>query len=92
MSLKARLQRWWDTLLGRPPWYRDSSVTVSRTNLYEERSSKKPTEAEPGELTLVDDEASGTGKGHRKRTAGVNPYSNDAGFAKPHGWDRDGRG
>lgn len=86
MSLKSRLQRWWDTLLGRPPWYRDSNVTVSRTNLYEEGASKKSPKAEPGELTLVDDEASG--KGRRKRTAGVDPYSNDAGFAKPHGWDR----
>ena len=86
MSLKSRLQRWWDALLGRPPWYRDSNVTVSRTNLYEEGSSKKSPKAEPGGLTLVDDEASG--KGRRKRTAGVDPYSNDAGFAKPHGWDR----
>jgi hypothetical protein len=89
MSLKSRLQRWWDTLLGRPPWYRDSNVTVSRTILYEEGAAKKSPKAERGELTLVDDEASG--KGRRKRTAGVDPYSNDAGFAKPHGWDRSDR-
>ena len=61
-------------------------MTISRTNLYEEGSSRKSPKAEPGDLTLVDDEASG--KGRRKRTAGVDPYSNDAGFAKPHGWDR----
>ena len=89
MSLKSRLLSWWDTLLGRPPWYRDSNVTISRTDLYEEGSAKKPPKAEPGELTLVDDET--PGKGGRRRTAGVNPYSNDAGFQKPHGWDRDGR-
>jgi hypothetical protein len=88
MSLKARLLRWWDSLLGRPPWYRDSNVTVSRTDLYDDGASKKPPEAQPGELTLVDDEAAG--KGQRRRTAGVDPYSNDAGFTKPRAWDRDG--
>lgn len=86
MSLRSRLLRWWDRLLGRPPWYRDSNVTISRTDLYDESASRQPSKPEPGELTLVDDET--TGKGRRRRTAGVNPYSNDAGFQKPHGWDR----
>lgn len=86
MSMKARLLRWWDKLLGRPPWYRDSNVTVSRTDLYDEGESRPPRQAGPGELTLVDDDAGG--KGRRRRSTGVDPYSNDAGFAKPHGWDR----
>ena len=86
MNVKARLLRWWDTLLGRPPWYRDSNVTISRTDLYEEGSAKQPAQPAPGELTLVDEAPA---KGRRKRSAGVNPYSNDAGFQKPHGWDRD---
>ena len=86
MSLRTRLQRWWDKLLGRPPWYRDSNVTVSRTDLYNEGTSRKPAEPEPGELTLLDDEASAQTR--ERRTAGVNPYSNDAGFTKPRAWDR----
>ncbi|HXW11064.1 MAG TPA: hypothetical protein VD737_10630 [Steroidobacteraceae bacterium] len=86
MNLKSRLLRWWDSLLGRPPWYRDSNVTISRTDLYQDGASKTPPKPQPGELTLVDDEAAD--KGRRRRTAGVDPYSNDAGFAKPHGWDR----
>ena len=90
MSLKARLLRWWDTLLGRPPWYRDSNVTVSRTDLYDEGASKKPAPPAPGELSLAEDDDSN--KARRRRSAGVDPYSNDAGFAKPHGWNRDGRG
>jgi hypothetical protein len=90
MKLRARLLRWWDTLLGRPPWYRDSNVTISRTDLYRDGGPKQPADSAPSELSLLDDGASR--KGPRRHTAGVDPYSNDAGFAKPHGWDRDGRG
>ena len=90
MSLRIRLQRWWDKLLGRPPWYRDSNVTVSRTDLYDGGAPRKPAQPESGGLSLEDDEASA--KSRKRRTAGVDPYSNDAGFAKPHGWDRVDRG
>ena len=87
MSLKTRLQRWWDNLLGRPPWYRDSNVTMSRTDLYDDGAAKKkPAKAVPGELSLVDDQPSSSSR--RKQSGGVDPYSNDAGFSKPHGWDR----
>lgn len=89
MNLKARLLRWWDTLLGRPPWYRDSNVTISRTDLYRDERPKQPADSAPEGLSLLDDDPSGKGRRH---TAGVNPYSNDAGFTKPHGWDREGRG
>ncbi|MCE3283977.1 MAG: hypothetical protein K0R70_233 [Steroidobacteraceae bacterium] len=86
MSLRTRLQRWWDKLLGRPPWYRDSNVTVSRTDLYTEGASRKPTRPESGELSLQDDEPAAKARG--RGSAGVNPYSNDAGFTKPRAWDR----
>jgi hypothetical protein len=87
MSVRARLQRWWDRMLGRPPWYRDTNVTISRTALYsEDAAERKPAVPAPDELTLVDDD--GVNKRRTHRSAGVDPYSNDAGFAKPHGWER----
>ena len=84
-SVRLRLQRWWDRLLGRPPWYRDTNVTISRTDLYSDdvrRAPKAPEPAGPGELTLAD-EAGATERRRQKRTAGIDPYANDAGFAKP---------
>jgi hypothetical protein len=86
MSLRARLQRWWDQMLGRPPWYRDTNVTASRTGLYTDDAQRKPPPTAPGELTLADDAGVANPRSHR--TAGVDPYSNDAGFAKPKGWER----
>jgi hypothetical protein len=83
MNFGQRLQRWWDKLLGRPPWYRDTNVTTSRSALWAEAPPKK---AKPGEMTLVDDAQGRERKS--QRSAGTNPYSNDAGFQKGHGWDR----
>jgi hypothetical protein len=81
-SVRLRLQRWWDRLLGRPPWYRDTNVTVSRTDLYSEVVRREPKPSGPGELTLAD-EAGAAERRRQKRTAGIDPYANDAGFAKP---------
>ena len=78
MSLGTRLQRWWDRLLGRPPWYRDDAVTISRTDLYRDAPPPKKPPA-PGELTLADDEPGETRR-RRHGSAGVDPYANDAGF------------
>ena len=83
MSVGSRLQRWWDKLLGRPPWYRDTNVTISRSDLW---ADPPPEKSKPDDLTLVDDTKSAKSKSHR--SAGADPYSNDAGFAKPHGWER----
>ena len=87
MPFGRRLQRWWDRLLGRPPWYRDDAVTISRTDLYQDAPPPKapPT---PGELTLAEDDDAGRAR-RRRRSAGVDPYSSDAGFTKPHAWERD---
>jgi hypothetical protein len=82
VSLRGRLQRWWDRLLGRPPWYRDTNVTVSRTGLYsDDDPQRRPAPPAPGELTLADD--AGVRKPGTHRSTGVDPYANDAGFAKP---------
>ena len=89
MSVRARLQRWWDRMLGRPPWYRDTNVTISRTALYaDDAAQRMPAAPAPGELTLADDD--GVKKRRAHRTAGVDPYANDAGFAKPRGWETSG--
>ena len=89
MGFHARLQRWWDTLLGRPPWYRDTNVTISRTDLYTEGSAPRPPTSGEDELSLSDESPQGATR--TRRSAGVNPYSNDAGFTKPRAWDRTGR-
>jgi hypothetical protein len=83
MSLRARLQRWGDRLLGRPPWYRDTNVTISRSDLWAEKP--RPDNPEAGDLTLADDTAA---KQKSHRSAGVDPYANDAGFRKPGAWNR----
>jgi len=89
MNVRARLQRWWDRMLGRPPWYRDTNVTISRTALYsDEEAKRKPAAPARDELTLADDDGVDGRRTHR--TAGVDPYANDAGFAKPRGWGKSG--
>jgi hypothetical protein len=85
MSFAKRVQRWWDSLLGRPPWYRDPDPVTTRSALQAQSPGRKKTTA-PGELTLADDAPE---NGPRKRrSAGMDPYSNDAGFSKPHSWER----
>jgi hypothetical protein len=84
MSIARRLQRWWDALLGRPPWYRDRDPVTTRSGLEPGSTRGKP--SQPGELTLADDtQQSGP---RPRRSAGINPYANDAGFSKPHSWER----
>jgi hypothetical protein len=84
MSVARRLQRWWDALLGRPPWYRDRDSATTRSALEPGSAPRKP--VPPGELTLADDsQQSGP---RSRRSAGMNPYANDAGFSKPHSWER----
>ena len=84
MSLARRLQRWWDDLLGRPSWYRDPDHTTTGSGMKPGSTAKKATPTD--ELTLVDDPRE-TGPKSR-RSAGVDPYSNDAGYSKPHSWER----
>lgn len=70
------LRSWWRRLTGRSG---ARPATPARI-----RSSKTP-DADPG-LTLADDPP----PGRRSSTgaAGFDPYSSDAGFAKPHSWER----
>ena len=82
MSLGKRLQRWWDDLLGRPRWHRDDDVTTTRPGLRATRSEP----SRPGELSVASDPPRAERK--LRRGAGVDPYANDAGFAKPHSWER----
>ena len=51
------------------------------------RKARKPA-SPPGEneLTLADGPPKKTNK--RPGAAGIDPYSNDAGYAKPHSWER----
>ena len=81
MSVGKRLQRWWDELLGRPPWYRDTDVTRTRPWLAD--AADKP---DNSGLSLTEDSKAVSPK--PRRSAGSDPYSNDAGFQKPHGWER----
>lgn len=85
MSFRKRLQRWWDELLGRPPWYRDSNDTAARSKT----KPAQPPSPSPDGLSLAD-EAPNSRSGRRagpRRTPGVDPYANDAGFTKPHAWE-----
>jgi hypothetical protein len=88
MSLMKGLQRWWDELLGRPRWHRDTHVgTTGPGHRPAGSSTAAPT---PGELSLADDAAAPKRprRSGRLRSAGMDPYANDAGFAKPHSWER----
>jgi hypothetical protein len=73
----GRLHDWWQRLAGSParpgPPPRDATPR------------SKPRPASEG-LELVDDPP--TGKRSRVGAAGFDPYASDAGFAKPHSWER----
>jgi hypothetical protein len=75
-----RLRDWWERMTGRTP-----AAAESR----DEPAPKGPgrTDAKAsGELSLAD----GPPKQKPSRTgqSGFDPYSSDAGFAKPHSWER----
>lgn len=87
MSVRKRLQRWWDDLLGRPRWYRDADGTTTKSGLKPARQPRGP----PAGLSLTDEPAVPSRAPRRaaaSRSAGIDPYANDAGFAKPHSWER----
>jgi hypothetical protein len=76
-----RLRRLWLRLTGRSP-----AATPPQRPERRIRRPAVPQSKDPGELRLVDGAA--TGPGRRAGAAGFDPYSSDAGFAKPHSWER----
>ena len=76
----GRLRDWWDRVTGRAP---------ATTELRHERSPKAHAQADPnppGELSLADEATKQ--KSARTGPSGFDPYSSDAGYAKPHSWER----
>lgn len=76
------LRDWWDRMLGRedePP----HAVTPPARH---PARTEQPTAQSGKDLELQPDKG-GRPDTHRG-TAGFDPYGNDAGFAKPHGWER----
>jgi hypothetical protein len=71
----GNLRAWWQKLTGKA-----DAAAVPAPN--RARSSAPP----PDGLQLVD-EPERTESG-RAGAAGVDPYSSDAGYAKPHSWER----
>lgn len=86
MSVRKRLQHWWDELLGRPRWFRDADGGATHSGL----KPVRPRSTSPGGLTLADDAAPSQARRRvrARRSAGMDPYANDAGYAKPHSWER----
>jgi len=70
----GHLRYWWQYLTGKPDEEKAPPATSGRA---------RPRPAK-GELSLADDKRPRS----RRRAAGFDPYSNDAGFSKPHSWER----
>jgi len=76
----GRLRDWWDRVTGRAPAAAESRQ--ERAPGVRARTDPKP----PGELSVVDEPPKQ--KASRTGASGFDPYSSDAGYAKPHSWER----
>jgi len=77
----GRLRDWWDRLTGR------SATAVAAPRRRAPQAGGTPSDSkQPGELSLADGPP--RRKASRTTRGGVDPYSNDAGYAKPHSWER----
>jgi hypothetical protein len=76
-----RLRGLWLRLTGRSP----AATAPQRPEPRIQRPAA-PEPRDPGELRLVD--GAPPRPGRRAGAAGFDPYSSDAGFAKPHSWER----
>jgi len=74
----SRLRDWWHRLTGRETAARAAPRPVPKVP-----DSAKPV---PGELGILDEPI--PKKPSRTGAAGFDPYASDAGFAKPHSWER----
>jgi hypothetical protein len=73
----GRLRYWWQHLTGKADKKKSASPAATV------RAKARPAE---DELSLADDER--PSRPSRLREAGFDPYANDAGFGKPHSWER----
>jgi hypothetical protein len=85
----GRLKRWWLRLVGGPqPDGGHAStarhVAAGDSHKTDTPPAKRP--AGPGELSLAEDRLPKPKA--RSGRAGFDPYSSDAGYSKPRGWDR----
>lgn len=76
----GRLRDWWDRVTG------PASGTAEAPQRRMPKSSAGPDGKRPGELSLADEPPKQTAS--RTGQAGIDPYSSDAGYAKPHSWER----
>lgn len=76
----GRLRDWWNRVTGRTPAAK--GAPHARAPKAQARTGSKP----PGELSLADDAPKR--KTSRTGRSGFDPYSSDAGHAKPHSWER----
>lgn len=87
-SVMERLKRWGRRLLGAPPsmdGHRSGARHAAPGDAAKPvTSTKRP--AAPGELTIAADPPAKPKV--RSGRAGFDPYSSDAGYSKPRGWDR----
>jgi hypothetical protein len=88
--LRDFLQRWWQRLTGRTYAEPEAVAPPAPARRANPRPTPRTTHtasgATPaGELELVDESARPPQA--RGASAGADPYSNDAGYAKPRGWE-----
>lgn len=75
----ARLEEWWHRLTGR-------EQAAPAPAPARRRRPRPPRPAEPSALALTDDPP--THDPSRVGEAGFDPYASDAGYQKPHAWER----
>lgn len=75
----GRLHDWWRRLTGAA----GPATAPPRPPAHPAHPAPNPT---PGELELADDAP--PPKPSRLAEAGFDPYSSDAGYSKPHSWER----
>jgi hypothetical protein len=86
----GRLKRWWQQLVGHPQSVDEKQSTTrpipsgDPTRKPGKQATQRP--GAPGELSIADDCPAKPKP--RSGRAGFDPYSSDAGYSKPRGWDR----
>ncbi len=76
----GRLSDWWDRVTGRAP------APVEARHPRVPKAHDGTDSRSPGELSVVDEPPKQ--KAPRTGEPGFDPYSSDAGYAKPHSWER----